>query len=332
MLKKFLIAVFLFLLAATGGFFYFRHQVYFSHGRDRTEKTISISKGENVSEIISDFKEKKIIASGWQFYYYLKVSGLSKKILPGEYELSGKMTIPEITAILTTEKKREIKITFPEGFDSRKMAERLSENGLPGEEFLKLISAPAEIVSRYAFLEKAKNLEGYLFPDTYLFFPNSSAEKIILKMLDNFDEKLSPELREEIIKQKKTIREVVTMASVIEKEVSNPEDRKIVSGIFWNRIAVGQPLQSCATLAYILGVNKKQYTYQDTRINSPYNTYIHQGLPPGPIANPGLKTIEAAVYPRDSSYNYFLSDPETGKTVFSRSLEEHNANKIKYGL
>jgi UPF0755 protein len=122
------------------------------------------------------------------------------------------------------------------------------------------------------------------------------------------------------------------MASIIEREVKNNEDRKVVSGIFWNRIKAGQPLQSCATISFILGVSKDQYSFEDTRIQSPYNTYLNQGLPPGPISNPGISSIEAAIYPAQTNYNYFLSDPESGKTVFSKNIEEHNANKVKVGL
>jgi UPF0755 protein len=105
---------------------------------------------------------------------------------------------------------------------------------------------------------------------------------------------------------------------------------KIVSGIFWDRIKNGEALGSCATLAYILGVNKPQYSLEDTRIESPYNTYKYRGLPPGPIANPGFNAINAAIYPEFTDYNYFLSDPETGKTIYSRTLDEHNANKYRY--
>ena len=122
------------------------------------------------------------------------------------------------------------------------------------------------------------------------------------------------------------------MASILEMEVKSQSDREIASGIFWNRVTVGQPLQSCATLAYVLGVNKKQYTYQDTQTVSPYNTYLNRGLPPGPIGNPGIATLRAAIFPKDSNFNYFLSDPETGQTIFSRTFAEHTQNKAKYGL
>jgi len=120
------------------------------------------------------------------------------------------------------------------------------------------------------------------------------------------------------------------MASLLEKEVNTKEDREIVSGIFWRRIKEGRPLQSCATIAYILGIDKWRYSFEDTRIKSPYNTYLHKGLPPGPISNPGVESIRSAIFPRKSDYNYFLTDPETGNTIFAETIEEHNQNKIKY--
>jgi UPF0755 protein len=122
------------------------------------------------------------------------------------------------------------------------------------------------------------------------------------------------------------------MASIIEREANKDEDRKIISGIFWNRIKIGQALQSCATVSYVLGENKKQFSYEETRVNSPYNTYINPGLPPGPINNPGLLAIKASIYPQESSYHYFLNNPQNGETIFSKTLEEHNLNKAKVGL
>jgi UPF0755 protein len=174
------------------------------------------------------------------------------------------------------------------------------------------------------------DLEGFLFPDTYRVFKNATAEDIVQKLLDNFNDKLTLDLRTDIAKQGKSIFDVITMASIIEKEVKSPEDMKIVSGIFWQRTGDSYPLESCATLAYILGVNKKQYTYEDTKINSPYNTYQNAGLPPGPICNPGLAAIQAAIYPQTTDYHYFLTRPDTGATIFSKTYQEHLRNKAKY--
>jgi UPF0755 protein len=179
------------------------------------------------------------------------------------------------------------------------------------------------------------SLVGYMFPDTYRVYASSTAEEVTYRLLDNFGKKLTLEMRQDIAKQGKTIYEIVTMASLIEKEAAidqggSNNDAKIISGIFWDRIKNRQALQSCATLAYILGVNKPQYSEADTKIDSLYNTYLHRGLPPGPIANPGLAAIEAAIYPEYTDYNYFLTPAGSKQMIFSKTYEEHLRNKAKY--
>jgi UPF0755 protein len=181
-----------------------------------------------------------------------------------------------------------------------------------------------------ALLPAEAGLEGFLFPDTYRIFQNASKEDVIEKMLNNFADKLTLEIQEEITKSGRSLYEVVTMAAIIQKEVRGYEDMRLVSGLFWDRIKNRQGLESCATLAYILGVDKPQYTLEDTKIDSPYNTYQNQGLPPGPICNPGLDALKAAVYPEYSEYNFFLNRPDTGETVFSKTYDEHLRNKAKY--
>jgi UPF0755 protein len=179
-------------------------------------------------------------------------------------------------------------------------------------------------------------LEGYLYPDTYRVFASSTPEEIITKMLSNFDKKLTPQMREDIAASGHTINQIVTMASIIEKEApisyqtGDNRDARIISGIFWRRLKNDQPLQSCATLAYVLGVDKKQYSGTDTQVNSPYNTYVNRGLPPGPISNPGILAIEAAIYPLASDYNYFLTPSGSQKIVYAATYEEHLRNKEKY--
>lgn len=330
-----LILVLLFvILLSLGGIFYLRFKVYYAGGNNKAGQIFNISKGEGSEYIALNLEKNKIISGKWYFLYYLKKNNLLNKILPGEYSLSGKMTIPEIAVLITQKKEDIVKITFPEGWDSKKMAERISENGLNGKEFLVLVGKSENFKNKYDFLSdsKIKNLEGFLFPDTYFFKRDATPEMIIQKMLDNFDAKFSENLRAELKNKDVSIFDAIIMASILEKEVKSDEDRAIVSGIFWNRIKIGQALQSCATLAFVLGENKKQYSAVDIQTNSPYNTYQNKGLPSGPISNPGLSTIKAAIYPVDSNYNYFLSDPETGNTVFSKTFEEHNANKLKYGL
>ena len=335
MAKK-IIIILVITAALLGGLFYFRYEVYFSRGSARQDKILEIVKGEGNGAVAEKLKTAGLVSGKVYFYYYLRSHGLLNKILPGKYQLNGNMTIPEIAVLITNEENilpGYVKITFPEGWDSKKMAERLSANGFPGEEFLKIAQNPPERPIRdFDYLKNIKSLEGFLFPDTYFFAKDIGAEGIVQKMLDNLDQKLTAEAREAIKNQGKSISDILTMASIVEMEVKTPDDRTIVSGIYWNRIKNGQALQSDITIAYILGIKKKQYSFEDTRTLSPYNTYLNKGLPPGPIDNPGLDAIKAVIYPNDSDYNYYLSDPETGQTIFSSTLEEHNANKVKYGL
>jgi len=333
-MKRVVFIIIIFSVLFVTGFFYFRYQIYDYSPGCSGKKSFVVGKGEGVSEVSERLSKEDFISGKIYFYYYMKKNNLLDKILPGDYSLSGNLTIPEIAVILTQEEINSVKITFPEGWTSKQIAERLENNGLDGEGFLKLVSNPGEILNEAPILSEygVKNLEGYLFPDTYFFKKEASPNEIISKMLRNFENRFTKEFRLEIKKQDKDLSEIITMASLIEREVVNPEDREIVSGIFWGRIRIGQALQSCATLAYILEENKKQFSYADTQTISPYNTYLNPGLPPGPIANPGISAIQAAIYPKDSNYNYFLSDLKTGKTVFSKTLDEHNANKVKYGL
>lgn len=332
MKKTFIIAFILVAILTT--FFYFRHQVYYSHGSNKENISFVIEKGEG-NRIIGERLEKEgLIAGKYYFYYYMRSQNLTSRILPYNYELSGTMTIPEIALILTEEWDKNIKITFPEGWTSKQMAERLTANGLDGKGFLGLANNTDVLRGNYNFLEdkNIKTLEGYLFPETYFFTKEMDAETMVKKMLGIFNAKITYQMKNDALKNGKALKDIIIMASIIEGEVRTDEDRKIVSGIFWKRIKDGRALQSCATLAYVTGENKKQYSEADTKINSPYNTYLHKGLLPAPISNPGLSAIMAAIYPTLTDYNYFLSDSETGKTIFSKTYEEHTANKTRYGL
>ncbi|MBI2450741.1 MAG: endolytic transglycosylase MltG [Parcubacteria group bacterium] len=226
----------------------------------------------------------------------------------------------------------DIAITFPEGFTKNEIKKRFEENGFfvsleldkntsgnLRKKFDFFIGAPSGVI----------NLEGFLFPDTYRFDKNSSEEEIISRMLNNFDKKLDLEFREEIKNQNKSVFEIVTMASLIEEEGKIKTDREIISGILWKRLEVGMPLQIDATINYITNGKNLKIPLEETKIKSPYNTYLNKGLPLGPIASPGLESIEAAVFPEKTEFWYYLSKP-TGEIIFSKTLEEHNIAKVKY--
>lgn len=336
MKKKILLVVLFVLALSVGGFFYFRYQVYFSEGRQKNTAAFEITKGEGNKEIAKDLEDKSIISSRFYLYYYLKMNNLTNRIMPGDYLLSGKMTIPEVVQIITSPQMQVIKITFPEGLTAKDMAELLKKNNFDGNGFLRLVNDPVEFKNKYAFLADPKiiTLEGYLFPDTYFFKKDYTGRDIIARMLDNFSGRVNDKILADIKDQEKTLREMVIMASITEKEVASASDMKTVSGIFWNRIASDMPLQSDAPLSYILDDNNAQHSLEQLKINSPYNTYINKSLPPGPISNPGLAAIRSAISPEKTDYNFFFTVGKGSdrKTIYSKTFEEHVANRAKYGI
>jgi UPF0755 protein len=300
---------------------------------------LAIEPGENLSAISAKLKAGGLINSLQAFKIRSDFFGLSKKYKAGNYSFSGKLSLEMLSNSLIEGDKigNVMKFTIPEGWLAKEIDAyfvKINKFG-PGD----YLSAANDreynntLKTRYTFLADkpvGSGLEGYLFPDTYKIFRDAKVNEVIEKQLIDFDRRLKPEWRQEIKAQGKTIYEIVTMASIIEKEVRKVEDMKMVSDIFWRRTKNGQGLESCATLAYILGVNKAQYTLDDTKIDSPYNTYINKGLPPGPISNPGANAIEAAIYPQVNKYNFFLTASGTGETIYSVDFNEHVRNKNKY--
>lgn len=333
MLKKIIISL---LVIFTACFFYWQ-SLNSPVDAKGEEKVFLVNKGETINNIAKNLRINNLIRS--EFYFKNKI-GRGDNIQAGEYSISPKLSAREIIKILISGDiaSREKSVRIIEGWNNKIIGDYLEKNNFVDS--AKFMALADSMIWEWKFgfdkpdflnaVPASADLEGYLFPDTYRIFKNASAEEIIFKMLDNFGRKISPEMALEIKRQNKNIHEIITMASVVEKEVRSQEDMKIVSGIFWNRIKNGQALESCATLAYILGLNKSQYSAEDTKIDSPYNTYKYRGLPPGPIANPGLNAIMAAIYPEDTDYNYFLSDPATGKTIYGKTFDEHNLNKHKY--
>jgi len=324
--KNFIIIGFLLIVIISGstiGYFYIQSQASKIYSFQAVEKTFVIHKGDSAKTVAFSLERAQLIKNDFYFLFYLWQNGLTNKLQAGEYLLRPNMSIIEIVKMFIEGqvKPNWIQITIPEGFNLKKIDARLAEAGL---------IKTGDLLSFSSVAFQLKSLEGYLFPDTYRFDKTVSLEEIVKKMLDNFDGKITADVREQIQKQGRSFYEILTMASILEKEVKSDEDRKIVAGIFWKRIKNGQPLESCATIAYILGVDKWRYSYDDTRIKSPYNTYLNKGLPPTPINNPGLATISAALTPIETDYNYFLTDPETGDTIFSKTFAEHNKNKVKY--
>jgi UPF0755 protein len=328
MLKKIIIIAFIVLAAG----FLFWNNLNSPVDKNGQEKIFIVSPGETASQVAKNLRTNNLIRS--EFYFKYNIWRENLKVQAGEYSISPKLTTKGIIKFLAAGEalSREKNIRLIEGWNLNDINNYLNKNKIVAtDSFINLAKQPVAEEWRSIYgLPKNATHEGFLFPDTYRIDKEATAADIIKKMFANFQKKLTPDMMAEIKRQNKSVYEIITLASIIDKEVRTADDMKIVSGIFWDRIKNRQGLESCATLAYILGVNKPQYSLEDTKIDSPYNTYKYRGLPPGPIANPGLNAIMAAIYPKQTNYNYFLSDPATGKTIYSKNLEEHNANKYKY--
>lgn len=305
-----------------------------------------VKKGDNLFQIAERLEELDLIKNRFLFNFYVILRGEQRKLQAGEYLFSPGMSASEISQKIISGDVIKEKITIIEGWNLRDIAWYFENLGMfQAEELFELIGfplidyslteelpTPKDFSDEFGFLEdkpKNVNLEGYLFPDTYEVNRGRELELIVRKMLSNFDKKLTPDLREEIKIQEKSIFEIITMASLLEKEVKTSEEKKLASGVLWKRLANNIPLQVDASITYITGEKTIKVSKEDTEIDSPYNTYKYKGLPLGPICNPGLESILAAIYPEDSFYWFYLSIPG-GETIFSKNYEEHNLAKAKY--
>jgi len=340
-MKKFLFFLILIFFCFLGSGIFLWYGIYLPKDQrtadiEVKEKLFFIEKGQGVKEISLNLENQGLIKHRLLFQLYTFVKGISRELQAGLYSFDPSMPISEIADKIAAGDIFKKRITIPEGFNIRQVERRFSKVFNREMNLSKFLAS--EFKDDFEFLADVplgRGLEGFLFPDTYQFSYLLNKEEVVGEMLRNFDRKLTLEIREEVVRQGKSIFDIIIMASLLEEEVMRFEDKKLVSGIFWRRIDTGKPLQSCATIAYIL--QRENWTFEEMRkeigqgkkIDSPYNTYLHRGLPIGPISNPGLESILAAIYPKDSKYWYFLSTPE-GETIFSRTLEEHNIAKAKY--
>ncbi len=292
------------------------------------EKLFSVSNGEDVFVIAKNLEQQELIKNHLFFEIAVTLKGGLNRLQTGNYYLSQTMSPLVIAAKIMNGDVAKKTLIIPEGWTIKDINDYLkAENLIKDNEFFDALSKDYSI--DFSFLKDKPdglNLEGYLFPDTYYLKITDGSEVLIRKMLGNLDQKLNPDLRSEINRQNKTIFEIINMASLLEKEVLSTADKKIVAGILWKRIELDMLLNIDASLVY--GLDKK-ISGADTKIDFPYNTYKHKGLPPGPISNPGLDSILAAIYPETSPYLYYLSAPNN-ETIFSKTLEEHNRAVIKY--
>ncbi len=326
---------FLFLLVALLlGMFFF---TWLSNGSKPTEPgstetiLVNVPKGTGTGGIGEILESKGLISDSLIFRIKSRIEGFDGKYRAGEYSLSAGMTMDEIINQLLEGRDPTTRFTIPEGYDLRRTADTLEEQSLINREaFFREIR---EGKFDYWFTTELKpgdnRLEGYLYPETYEIFVNATEHEIIDKMLSQFNKVFTEEHIRRMKEQNLNLDEVMILASIIEREAVVSEDRPVISGVFKNRIEVGMPLQSCATVQYILGEQKPVLSVADTQIQSPYNTYIIKGLPPTPICSPGIESINAALWPEETEYLYFLAKGD-GSHVFSKTYEEHLRNKAIY--
>ncbi|MDP4117732.1 MAG: endolytic transglycosylase MltG [Bacillota bacterium] len=298
------------------------------HGFGQKDRSITfaVSKGMTGREISASLKKEGAVRCEAFFRIALKFSGQPLKA--GTYELSPKMSYSEIISTLTGHGiDTRIRVTIPEGYRITQIAETFEKKGLVSrKDFLNEVAVGQ---FNYSFISAdlpagETRLEGYLFPDTYFFEKGTSAHVIIDTMLREFGSVFGDKLYARTKELGYSPREIVILASVIEKEGSS--DLAEISSVFHNRLKTGMRLESCATVNYLFDKPKNVLSYKDTHIDSPYNTYRNSGLPPAPICSPGVAALEAALYPADTNYLYFIADGK-GKNLFSATYEEHLKKK-----
>lgn len=327
------------LLMVGGSFAWVSRTASDAAGSNANPVTLTIQPGEGVRDVSHDLKTRNLIVSEQAWTLYVILTGRRSALLAGEYTVNQTMTGREIATILADGKvdDDEVSVKILEGWTTKQIAAELAKKKvIVAEVFL---TAVATTDSRtllpdtyYAFLSDkpaAADLEGFLFPDTYRFFEQTTPAEVLKKLLDNFGQKFTPAMQVAAKDKQRSVFEVVTMASILEAELRSDTDRAKASDLFWRRLDIGMALQSDATVNYITGKGRSQVSIEDTQIDSPYNTYKYPGLPPGPIGNPGVSALRAAVYPTANDFVYYLSARD-GTTYFAETFEQHVANKAKY--
>ena len=300
--------------------------------QDDGTQVVVIEKGQTGTEIADMLFERGLIRSTQGFKLWLYLSGTNDKLQTGHYQIPNKVTVHELISLLQEGHVESIRVTIPEGYTVGDIAIVLEKNQImKAKDFL----AEAKTYVPYPYMKGTKPatypVEGFLFPSTYEIPVGATPRDVIQMMADEMNRYLTPAVKKQIQAQHMSIHDFVTLASIVERESLFDADRPTIAGVFKKRLAHGIPLQSDATISYVLGYAKENVTIGDTQLQSPYNTYVSKGLPPGPIANPGKKALDAVLHSENTDYLYFVADKE-GHNHFSKSYEEHLAevNKI-YG-
>ena len=293
--------------------------------QDDGTQVLVIEKGQTGTEIADMLYERGLIRSTQGFKLWLYLSGTNDKLQTGHYQIPNKVTVRELISLLQEGHVESIRVTIPEGYTVGDIAIVLEKNQImKAKDFL----AEAKTFVPYPYMKGTRPatypVEGFLFPSTYEIPVGATPREVIQMMADEMNRYLTPAVKKQIQAQHMSIHDFVTLASIVERESLFDADRPTIAGVFKKRLAHGIPLQSDATISYVLGYAKEDVTIGDTQLQSPYNTYVSKGLPPGPIANPGKKALDAVLHSEDTEYLYFVADKE-GHNHFSKTYEEHLA-------
>jgi UPF0755 protein len=298
---------------------------------DETKIRFVIPKGYGASQIAAKLEENNLIKDALAFKVYVQLTGHAGKIQAGEYDLSSNLNLVNLINTLL-KGPSEIWVTIPEGLRKEEIALKFVVGLEKGSD------EKGPFIAE--FLEASKQKEGFLFPDTYLLPKDATGEKVVSILEATFNKKIS-DFEEDINASRHSLNQIITMASLVEREAKTDEERPIIAGILYKRYEAGWPLQVDASLQYAVASSRCQVeiaqcdnwwpilTKEDLEITSAYNTYKYPGLPTGPISNPGLASIKAAVYPQESDFWFYLHDSK-GQIHYAKSLEEHNLNIGKY--
>lgn len=281
-----------------------------------SDRLVLVEEGVAASVLAGELEAAGVVRSSFLFHAWMRLTGADREIHAGSYYFAKPLNLFEVASRIRSGERgiESIRVTLTEGMTSWEMGETLSA-ALPDFD--------ADV-----FTDLARPYEGYLFPDTYFIDPGTTPEEVVARLRGTFDQKTEA-LRAEVDERGLDLGRIVTMASIIEKEADTADDRRLVSGILWNRIEEGMPLQVDAVFGYILTRSGYAPTGDDLEIDSPYNTYLYPDLPPGPIANPGLDALTAALNPAATDYFYYLTGRD-GLMYYARTFEEHKENRELY--
>jgi UPF0755 protein len=302
--------------------------------------SVEVAPGESASDVGRQLEDAGVIESARLFRILVALMGVENQMVAGRYEFDRGMPTLQVIGRLRQGVTMPLTMTVPEGLRSEEVAQVVERAGIvKAGDFQRAL---ASTVYDFPFLSErppGAGLEGYLFPATYGFSRGVTAEEVVRRMLAAFDAQVTPELRQATEASGLTLHEAVTLASIVEREAVRPEERPIIASVFLNRLRLGMPLEADPTVQYALGNDpasvesfgywKTGLTTEDLQVDSPYNTYVNGGLPPGPIANPGLASLEAVAHPAQTSYLYFVARND-GSHVFAETLEEHLRNVQEY--